>query len=76
LSVDDPWEALRLYEAAIDILQSQLKGKDRARESASDGVSDEQNTKNAIVRALIGMVEIWMDPSYELWYTSLFRLRL
>jgi hypothetical protein len=28
---------------------------------------DEQSTKNAIVRALVGMVEIWMDPQHELW---------
>jgi hypothetical protein len=32
-----------------------------------DAVVEEQTTKNSIVRALIGMVEIWMDPSYELW---------
>jgi hypothetical protein len=66
LSVDDPWEALRLYQAAIDVLHSQLKGKDRA-PAGGDGVVEEQTTKNSIVRALIGMVEIWMDPSYELW---------
>jgi tetratricopeptide (TPR) repeat protein len=72
LSVDDPWEALRLYEAAIDVLHSQLKGKDRAVApiDAKSDEEDERNIKNGIVRALVGMVEIWMDPAYELWYVD------
>lgn len=46
---------------------TQLKGKDRAVDvgGASD---DDTELKQNIVRALIAMVEIWMDPSYDLWY--------
>ncbi len=57
--------ALQHYEAAVNILQAQLKGKLRA-----DGESskDEAELKTSIVRALIAEVEIWMDPSYDLWY--------
>ena len=66
MNVDDPHLALKHYQAAVDILSGQLKGKDRA----SDGlgrIDDEGELKRNIVRALIGMVEIWMDPSYDLW---------
>jgi tetratricopeptide (TPR) repeat protein len=63
----DPREALRCYQSAIDILYAQLKGKDRLPPDAAGSVTDERSTKNAIVRALIGMVEIWMDPEYDLW---------
>ena len=58
--------ALQHYSAAMDILFAQLKGKERAMESPSSK-NDEQETKTTIVRALIGQVEIWMDPAYDLW---------
>lgn len=54
------------YQSAIDLLMSQLKGKERAANSNKD--DDEDELKANIVRALIGMVEIWMDPSYDLWW--------
>jgi hypothetical protein len=47
-----------------------LKGKERAG-TAEDEAGDEAELKNNIVRALIGMVEIWMDPSYDLWYEAM-----
>ena len=32
---------------------------------------DELELKSNIVRALVGQVEIWMDPQYDLWYVGL-----
>jgi hypothetical protein len=32
--------------------------------------NDEDEIKSNIIRALIGQVEIWMDPSYDLWYVN------
>ncbi|RPD60083.1 TPR-like protein [Lentinus tigrinus ALCF2SS1-7] len=65
LSDDDPQVALRHYQSAVDILSAQLKGKERAVDPVGSN-DDEAETKRSIVRALIGMVEIWMDPSYDL----------
>jgi hypothetical protein len=69
LSDDDPQTALKHFAAAVNILTLQLKGKDRA--AAADEVtavkSDEDEARRTIVRALIGQVEIWMDPAYDLW---------
>jgi len=65
LSDDDPRLALRYYQSAVDLLTGQLKGKERALQSAKSD-TDEAELKQNIVRALIGMVEIWMDPSYDL----------
>ena len=64
LSDEDPLLALRHYQSALDILTAQNKGKERATESESDSDAD---VKGTIVRVLISMVEIWMDPSYDLW---------
>jgi len=58
--------ALRHYQAAIDILSVKLKGKDRATDD--NGRNEDTELKNNIVRALVGQVEIWMDPSYDLWF--------
>jgi hypothetical protein len=66
LSDNDPQMALTHFAAAVDILMLQLKGKERAAESASTK-NDEDETRRTIVRALIGQVEIWMDPAYDLW---------
>jgi len=66
LSEDDPRVALQHYQNAIDILSLQLKGKGRAKDD-----SDADEVKGNIVRALVGQVEIWMDPSYDLWYDDL-----
>ncbi|KAJ7475873.1 hypothetical protein FB451DRAFT_1245083 [Mycena latifolia] len=63
LSEDDPGLALKHYQAAIEILTVQLKGKERAMDLPRD---DEAELKSNIVRALVGQVEIWMDPSYDL----------
>ena len=70
LSDDNPRSALQHYGAAVNILMGQLKGKDRALDDA--GRNDEVEIKSNIVRALVGQVEIWMDPSYDLWYESRF----
>lgn len=67
LSDDDPHLALGHYQAAVDILQAQLKGKERAVDPVGAN-EDESEVRRNVVRALIGMVEIWMDPSYDLWY--------
>ena len=64
LSDEDPHLALRHYQSALDILVTQDKGKERATGSDSDSDAD---VKGTIVRVLISMVEIWMDPSYDLW---------
>jgi hypothetical protein len=66
LSDDDPRTALKHFAAAVDILTLQLKGKDRAASSVPVK-TDEDETRRTIVRALIGQVEIWMDPAYDLW---------
>ena len=66
LSDEDPHLALQHYQAAVDILIVQLKGKERAA-NVPGSVDDESEVKSNVVRALIGMVEIWMDPSYDLW---------
>jgi hypothetical protein len=44
----------------------QLKGKERAADIASTR-NDQDETRRTIVQALIGQVEIWMDPAYDLW---------
>jgi hypothetical protein len=63
LADDDPHVALSHFQHAIDILAVQLKGKERA----DNNCNDEYELKCNIVRAYVGMVEIWMDPSYDLW---------
>jgi len=63
LSEEDPHGALQHYNAAVNILSAQLKGK----EKAAEGDADELELRSNIVRALVGQVEIWMDPSYDLW---------
>jgi hypothetical protein len=68
LSDDDPQTALKHFAAAVNILTLQLKGKDRAADNDVTSVkSDEDEARRTIVRALIGQVEIWMDPAYDLW---------
>ena len=59
------------YQAAIEIFNAQLKGKERA---VTEGTDEEEAELRAnVVRALVGMVEIWMDPSYDLWSVGLCR---
>ena len=67
LSDEDPHLALRHYQSALDILTAQNKGKERAVGSEPDSEGSDADTKGTIVRVLISMVEIWMDPSYDLW---------
>lgn len=62
--------ALKHYQLAVDLMLAQLKGKERA-VNVGNSSEDEAELKQNIVRALIGMVEIWMDPSYDLWYVLL-----
>ncbi|VDC04773.1 unnamed protein product [Peniophora sp. CBMAI 1063] len=66
LSDEDPHAALSHYDAAVNILEEKLrdKGKGVAMEAGEE--LDEEETKSTIVRALIGSVEVWMDPSYDL----------
>ncbi|KAF7797097.1 hypothetical protein EIP86_008289 [Pleurotus ostreatoroseus] len=65
LSDEDPQQALQYYQSAVDLMVGQLKGKERAVDP-SGITDDESQLKQNIVRALIAMVEIWMDPSYDL----------
>ncbi|KAH7917578.1 TPR-like protein [Leucogyrophana mollusca] len=62
LSSDDPYAALAHYQAAIDILHAQLKGK----HASTAAPPDDDELKGNIVRAYVAMVEIWMDPGYDL----------
>ena len=72
LAENDPRLSLQHYQAAVNILLGLLKGKDRAIDENSK--NDEAEIKSNIVRALVSQVEIWMDPSYDLWYVNeLFR---
>ncbi|KZT20139.1 TPR-like protein [Neolentinus lepideus HHB14362 ss-1] len=64
LSDVDPHLALRHYQSAVDMIMAQLKGKERAVDANVD--KDEAILKNTAVQALISMVELWMDPSYDL----------
>jgi hypothetical protein len=70
LSEGDPRLALKHYQAAIEIFSAQLKGKDRALDDY--GRNNEVELKGNIVRAFVGQVEIWMDPSYDLWYAIIY----
>ncbi|KAG1738372.1 uncharacterized protein EDB91DRAFT_1237746 [Suillus paluster] len=62
----DPHTALNHYQAAIDILQTQLKGKAPSPIQENEQDEGEDEVKSNIVRAYIGMVELWMDPEYDL----------
>jgi len=64
LNDGDPHLALRHYQSALDILSAHDKGKERVTGSGFDSGAD---IKGTITRVLISMVEIWMDPSYDLW---------
>ncbi|KIK63093.1 hypothetical protein GYMLUDRAFT_41404 [Collybiopsis luxurians FD-317 M1] len=64
LSDDEPKLALKHYQTAVELLSAQLKGKERAGSNGSN--DDEIELKSNIVRALIGQVEVWMDPTYDL----------
>jgi len=67
LSDEDPRLALQHYQAAVEILFNQLKGKQPIQTISPSHHLDEPEIKASIVRALIGQVEVWMDPSYDLW---------
>ncbi|KAF8442309.1 hypothetical protein L210DRAFT_3611731 [Boletus edulis BED1] len=71
LTDDDPHAALAHYQSAIDLLQTQLKGKSISTGNASED-EDEAEVKGNIVRAYLGMIEIWMDPEYDLWQAPFF----
>ncbi|KAI6122259.1 hypothetical protein EDD16DRAFT_1782702 [Pisolithus croceorrhizus] len=64
LSDDDPRAALSHYQTAIDLLHAQLKGKSPVVSNTDD--DDAEETKSNIVRAYLGMIEIWMDPAHDL----------
>ncbi|TFK27127.1 TPR-like protein [Coprinopsis marcescibilis] len=64
LNEEDPRLALQHFQSAVNILLAQLKGKERANDG--NGKEDEAELKQNAVRALIGQVEIWMDPRYDL----------
>lgn len=63
----DPHTALKHYQAAIDILQTQLKGKAPSPTQGDEQDEGEDEVRSNIVRAYVGMVEVWMDPEYDLW---------
>lgn len=58
---DNSREALHHYQAAVDILLPQLKGKVRA---SGNNIDVEDDVKAKAVSALVAMVEIWMS---DLW---------
>ncbi|KAI6039891.1 hypothetical protein EDC04DRAFT_2567850 [Pisolithus marmoratus] len=64
LSDDDPQVALSHYQTAIDLLHAHLKGKSPIVSNTDD--DDDNETKSNIIRAYLGMVEIWMDPAHDL----------
>lgn len=64
LSDDDPQAALSYYQTAIDLLHAQLKGKSPIVSTTDD--DDDDEIKSNIVRAYLGMIEIWMDPAHDL----------
>jgi hypothetical protein len=72
LTEDDPYThaALVHYQSAVDILNAQLKGKGKGHVSEDNEAESELESNLNIVRALVGMVEIWMDPSCGLWYVT------
>ncbi|KAH0833334.1 hypothetical protein J3R83DRAFT_12402 [Lanmaoa asiatica] len=63
LTDDDPHAALAHYQSAIDLLQTQLKGKSISTGNPSE--EDDSEIKGNIVRAYLGMIEIWMDPDID-----------
>ncbi len=54
----------------MEILFNQLKGKQSIQIVSPSHHLDEAEIKASIVRALVGQVEVWMDPSYDLWYVG------
>ena len=72
LSDEDPHLALRHYQSALDILTALNKGKERAT-APNEGSDPDADIIGTTVRVLISMVEIWMDPSYDLWYGNALR---
>ncbi|KAG8212982.1 hypothetical protein J3R82DRAFT_11368 [Butyriboletus roseoflavus] len=64
LTDDDPHTALAHYQSAIGLFQTQLKGKTISTGDTSE--EDDAEIKGNIVRAYLGMIEIWMDPEYDL----------
>ncbi|KAG1843804.1 hypothetical protein DFJ58DRAFT_717728 [Suillus subalutaceus] len=62
----DPYTALKHYQAAVDILQTQLKGKAPSPTQGDEQDEGEDEVRSNIVRAYVGMVEVWMDPEYDL----------
>ncbi|KZV68291.1 TPR-like protein [Peniophora sp. CONT] len=66
LSDEDPHAALSHYDAAVNILEEKLKDKGKGIAVEGGEELDEEEVKATIVRALIGSVEVWMDPSYDL----------
>ncbi|TFK95488.1 hypothetical protein BDV98DRAFT_608921 [Pterulicium gracile] len=73
LTDDDPRQALAHYQAAVDIFVSKLdpnSASHPSKQKHTDGDALEEETvedlKKNLVRTLIAMVEIWMDPAYDL----------
>jgi tetratricopeptide (TPR) repeat protein len=66
LTDDDSHAALAHYQSAIDLLQTQLKGKSISTGNTSKDDDDDDEIKGNIVRAYLGMIEIWMDPESDL----------
>jgi hypothetical protein len=54
------------YKSAIEILQAQLKGKGKL-PADEDSENAELELRKNVAHAFVGMVEIWMDPRYDLW---------
>jgi hypothetical protein len=63
---DDPRLSLKHYQAAVDILSSQLKGKQPSapQVNGSDFENGERERRQTIAKALVSMTEIWLT---DLW---------
>ena len=66
LSDDDPHASLSHYMSAIWILRAQLN--ENGNGSADEDPENEKlELRKNIVRMFAEMVELWMDPRYDLW---------
>jgi hypothetical protein len=63
--------SLKHYQAAVDILSNQLKGKQQPstpQTNGSDVENDERERRQTIAKALVGMTEIWLTDLWcEIW---------
>jgi hypothetical protein len=64
---EDPNEAIKHYQIAVDGLVVLINGKGKEKAKADDEIEREERKRTAI-RALVSMVEIYMS---DLWYVPI-----